>query len=117
MARRNYKQKSASSRYWEGKKDIARTNGVFVTKLITWEQSDRREHLWSEERHEAVKSYIKEHGLMFYGEDHQTDSFCGVPLFNDGSVVTYTMRAWGAMMAEVWGGTYIDFYIKDLSGE
>jgi hypothetical protein len=60
-------------------------------------------------RHQLVVEYVTKHQIKAAGDTHQEDF---IPLFNDGSVALYTMRAWGSLMSEIWGGDYLDWYVE-----
>lgn len=65
---------------------------------------------------EALRESIIENNIRTGGDDHQ-QSDNGVPLFSDGTVATYSYRAWGDLMAAVWSEVedkdynYMDFYM------
>lgn len=62
-------------------------------------------------RHGKIVDYIKVNNVKLFGNEHQS---IGIPLFNDGTYCMYTMRAWGGLMASMWGGDYLDWYTKEL---
>lgn len=68
----------------------------------------------------ALRDSIVERGIRESGDWHQ-DSDEGVPLFEDGTVATYSFRAWGDLLAAVWEGVdrlpycYMDFYYSGSS--
>lgn len=47
-------------------------------------------------RKEIVAKKIRNGGFWHQG-DH-----CGVPMFSDGTVATYSMRGWGDLLAAIW---------------
>ena len=65
---------------------------------------------------EALRQAILARGLRRGGDWHQ-NSAGGVPVFDDGSVATFTYRAWGDLLAAVWADadgrdySYVDFYM------
>lgn len=64
---------------------------------------------------EALRAAILERELRYSGSQHQ-NSHDGVPVFSDGTVATFSYRAWGDLMAGVWSEhqdqdySYVDFY-------
>lgn len=100
------------SKYWKDQKQQIRAGGLKLVRFVSGAETDKREWIQDDERYQLIIEYIKEHGLKFCGDEHQSDNFNGIPLFNDGTISVYTMREWGWIMAEVWGGTYIDWYLK-----
>lgn len=64
----------------------------------------------------ALRDYIIENNIKRGGDWHQ-NSESGVPLFSDGTVAIYSYRAWGDLMAAIWGDidgepySYMDFYM------
>ena len=64
---------------------------------------------------EALRAGILARKLRYTGREHQTAQK-GVPVFSDGTIATFSFRAWGEFMAAVWGeeeGAYygfMDFY-------
>jgi hypothetical protein len=77
------------------------------------EEREAREH------YEALRTEILRRRLRVGGDWHQ-ESEQGVPVFSDGGVATFTMRAWGDLLAAVWSTeddkdySYMDFYISGL---
>lgn len=65
---------------------------------------------------EALRQAILARGLRRGGDWHQS-SAAGVPVFDDGSVATFTYRAWGDLLAAIWADadsrdySYVDFYM------
>lgn len=65
---------------------------------------------------EAIRESVLEKGLKLTGEDHQS-SIEGVPLFEDGTIGSFSWRAWGDLMAAIWSEeedkdySYMDFYM------
>lgn len=75
---------------------------------------------FKEEAHpmlEELKRSIIENGVRCTGEEMQDRGDKVVPLWSNGKVDTYTWRAWGDLMAAVWGDhdkknyNYMDFYM------
>lgn len=70
---------------------------------------------------EAVREYIIANAIKRGGDWHQ-NSDQGVPLFHDGTVATFSFRAWGDLMAAIWSEeenrnySYMDFYMECLVG-
>lgn len=52
----------------------------------------------------AIVDDIKENSYLFSGWDHQ-ESFCCVPVLNDGKKRCFSQRGWGGIMAEAYGYT------------
>jgi len=50
---------------------------------------------------EALRKSIVQHDVRYGGFWHQY-SENGVPLFEDGTVATFSMRAWGDLLAAIW---------------
>jgi hypothetical protein len=68
---------------------------------------------------EALRDAIVAGRIWECGDWHQADVLSdgrGVPLFEDGTVATFSFRAWGDLMAAVWSEQlgrqycYMDFY-------
>lgn len=77
---------------------------------------------WKEPSHpyaEALRDAIVERRIWECGDWHQSESCTGVPLFEDGTVATFSFRAWGDLLAAVWSEQlgrsycYMDFYYAD----
>ena len=66
---------------------------------------------------EALRQEILNKDLKFTGAEHQSSNDNNVPLFEDNTVATYSMRAWGDLMAAIWSEKenrdycYMDFYM------
>ena len=65
----------------------------------------------------ALKDEIVKKGLRTTGEQHQYAK-CGVPVFSDETISTFSYRAWGDLMAAIWNTEentnkycYMDFYM------
>jgi len=65
---------------------------------------------------EALREECVKHNIRMTGEQHQYDSR-GTPVFSDGKIGSFSMRAWGDLMAAVWSEAkdkdygYMDFYM------
>ena len=85
---------------------------IVVDRWISWKDSEA----YPEAEHsgmayaDRVKA-LKEAGREITGEEHQNLED-GVPLFSDGKVFRGSWRGWGSVMADVWGGCYMDYYMK-----
>ena len=64
---------------------------------------------------EALRAEIIAKNIRFTGQDHQSVED-GVPLFSDGKVGSFSMRAWGDFLSATWSEhenkdySYMDFY-------
>lgn len=69
-----------------------------------------------EQIYQCIIADIKEHGYVFAGDTHQSEKWCGAPTveLDDGRQFHFcaSMRAWGHLMSEAWGGNYMDFYMS-----
>lgn len=64
---------------------------------------------WSEAARphlECLKAHIVENGIRNGGFWHQAE---GIPQFSDGVYLFLSMRAWGDLMAAIWGGHYCHY--------
>jgi hypothetical protein len=65
-------------------------------------------------RRAVIKSHLKAGGDWHQSEDE------GVPVFSDGTIATFSYRAWGDIMAAIWAEeenkdyTYMSFYMDCL---
>lgn len=65
---------------------------------------------------EAIRRAVLKNKIRITGDLHQYNSD-GVPLFNDGTVATFSFRGWGDLMAAIWSEAedkdynYMDFYM------
>lgn len=65
---------------------------------------------------EAIRTSVIKYDVRHTGEDHQGGPD-GVPLFSDGTVGTFSWRAWGDLMAAIWSEEedkdycYMNFYM------
>jgi hypothetical protein len=66
--------------------------------------------------HEALREAVMKSGLRRGGDWHQF-SPDGVPVFDDGTIATFSFRGWGDLMAAIWADTdgrchgYMDYYM------
>jgi len=85
-----------------------------------WRENTWQDYLdqWSasaQHHCEALRSEILRRQLRRGGFWHQSETECGVPVFSDGSVACFSMRAWGDLLAAVWSEAdgvpycYVDF--------
>ena len=88
---------------------------AFGEKLVG-RPHDELHRAW-QEAEDIVKACISRNGFKFSGEYHQYGE-CGMPMFDDGSVLFCSWRHWGSIMAEAWdpdgakGLDYMDFYMS-----
>jgi len=63
---------------------------------------------------EALREACVKHNIRITGVQHQNDSN-GVPVFSDGKIGSFSLRAWGDLMAAIWSEAenkdynYMDF--------
>lgn len=66
---------------------------------------------------EKLRKAIIEKNIRCTGEQHQSDFYKSVPLWDNGLVDTYSYRAWGDLMAAIWSEvdntdySYMSFYM------
>ena len=101
-----------------------------VIKFITWKEAEHKKEnglggmggffsdgmrwedykaAWKEEVHESLEGLrlsIIANQINCTGDEHQHSGYPSVPLFDDGTVATYSYRAWGDLMAAVWSSEY-----------
>lgn len=71
----------------------------------------------------AVKKYCIDNKIFFTDSEHQQARFATVPIVNDKYVITYSLRSWSGLMADVWneilhkGYSYLDFYCDSIPDE
>lgn len=103
----------------EGRVESLGGLGGFFSKGMRW-----RDYIscFSEkigEYAEAFRQYVLENEIKHGGDWHQSNEE-GVPLFSDGTVGTFSYRAWGDIMAAIWSEEegvdyeYMDFYMERL---
>jgi len=65
---------------------------------------------------EAIRTSVLENSYKFSGNYHQNGPN-GVPVFEDGTMGSFSFRAWGDLMAAIWSTEenkdyhYMDFYM------
>lgn len=79
-----------------------------VVKWIPWQGGLQETE--TPEAEEAIIEDIRSNGYVFSGYDHQRSDVLGMPVFEDGTVRTYSCRGWGRVMAIAWN-------VRDQSGE
>jgi len=66
---------------------------------------------------EALRQEIETNRIRRGGDWHQEDPH-GVPIFEDGTIATFSYRAWGDLQAAIWSECedydycYMDFYME-----
>lgn len=69
---------------------------------------------------EAIREDVVKNGIEICGDEHQ-NSDRGVPLFENGTIGSFSFRAWGDLMAAIWSTerdqdySYLDFYMSGWS--
>lgn len=92
--------------------------GASYTKSRTWQEHLSRTEPRLRPYHDALRPAVLARGLRRGGDWHQRAAD-GVPVFDDGAIATFSFRAWGALMAAIWGPedrcsySYMDFYMDD----
>lgn len=67
---------------------------------------------------EALRTDILERKIRNGGNWHQSTNAKGVPVFSDGTVATYSMRAWGDLMAAIYSEIEdVDYSYCDFAWE
>ncbi len=90
--------------------------GASHTKSRTWQEHLSRTEPRLRPYHDALRHAVLARGLRRGGDWHQHGPD-GVPVFDDGAIGTFSFRAWGALMAAIWGAengriySYMDFYM------
>jgi len=64
----------------------------------------------SDEHYEAVRRFIRKQEITFGGFYHQNGPD-GALLFDDGRTFLVSQRVWAGIVADVWGGSYLDYYL------
>lgn len=65
---------------------------------------------------EAIRLSVIENNLRITGQQHQYSDM-GTPVFEDGTIGSFSFRAWGDLMAAIWSEyedkdyNYMDFYM------
>lgn len=76
---------------------------------------DVRELNVTDQHIDFFKNHLIENKIKIGGDEHQSGY---IPVFDDGAILLYSYRAWGALMAEIWSEidgreyNYMDFYMK-----
>jgi hypothetical protein len=89
--------------------------GGWFSKGMRWADyiSSMKEEL--QPYYQALFNEIKEHDIVLYGNEHQ-QSDCGVPLFSDGTIGSFSYRGFADLMAAARSEIddkdygYMDFY-------
>lgn len=91
-----------------------------VVKWVPWKGGMKENK--TQEAEEAIIEEIRANGYAFSGWSHQNEP-TGVPMFEDGTVGTYSLRGWGDIMARAWGildeenkPNYMAFYMHTPEG-
>jgi hypothetical protein len=113
-----------------------RKDKITVVKWISYKEAESKErkpihkddffysddHKEKKERNQyynALKESIIKNKIRFSGTWHQNDPH-GAPLFSDGTSATWSMRAWGCILAGIWSDIdgvdydYVDFAWTDV---
>lgn len=61
-------------------------------------------------RLECLKAHLVANNIRRGGRWHQSQ---GIPQFSDGSYMYFSQRAWGDLMAAIWGGHYCHYAWED----
>ena len=106
---------ASDARIAAGAVDIGGWGGD-MTKDMRWaDYLEMTDPMWRG-HFEALRQAILARGLRRGGDWHQ-HAVDGVPVFDDGTLATFSFRAWGDLMAAVWsevdgrGYGYMDFYM------
>lgn len=73
--------------------------------------------------HQAVLDYCVRNHIFYTDSEHQSSQYKCVPIVNNKWVMTYTLRAWSGLMADVWSRIlhksydYLDFYCQSIPEE
>lgn len=93
-----------------------------LPKVVGWCKWSDKYRDWLDVHHRddgarlAIMNEIRRNKYKFGGTYHQQGEF-GCPVMEDGTVYMVSMRSWGSMMAEVWGGDYTEFAWADVCGD
>lgn len=89
--------------------------GGFFKNGMRWKDYidvlDEDEKLYAE----ALRRAVVDHDFRYTGDQHQNGPL-GVPVFSDGTYASFSLRAWGDLMAAIWSEqedvdySYMDFY-------
>ncbi len=89
--------------------------GGFFVGGMRWKDYIEQYNEKGAEYAEALRAGVLERKLKYNGSEHQ-NSIEGVPVFSDGTIATFSFRAWGDLIAAVWSEeenidySYMDFY-------
>ncbi len=84
---------------------------IKVKKWVKWiGNPDEREIHWNDPDIEKYIQGLKEEGRIITGSEHQSLDD-GMPIFEDDSVMSLSLKGWGNMMAKAFGGSYNDYYM------
>lgn len=89
--------------------------GGFFQKGMRWKDYIKIWNNNSKNYIEAIRKSVVENNIKITGELHQ-NSYCGVPMFENMKVASFSFRAWGDLMAAIWSTEentdycYMDFY-------
>lgn len=104
---------------WFGNNPAGKTNEERWGARHTWADYLERKPPEARQYAEAMRDAIVAGRVWECGDWHQADTLSdghGVPLFEDGTVATFSFRAWGDLLAAVWSEQlgrlfcYMDFY-------
>lgn len=93
-----------------------------LPKVVGWCKWSDKYRDWHDVHHcddgarLAIMNEIRRNKYKFGGTYHQQGEF-GCPVMEDGTVYIVTMRSWGSIMADVWGGDYCEYAWSDAMGE
>lgn len=75
----------------------------------------------SEKCDKAVHKFCVENKIFYTDEEHQSDRYACCPVIDNKYVVTYSLRTWSGLMADVWNEildrddlTYLDIYCNSV---
>lgn len=97
----------------------------------SWDEAEKLEDNWKDvperevhELHEKcykeLVDYCVDNKIFFTDDQHQSNSFKAVPLFDGKLPMTFSLRAWSGLIADVWNkilGTnynYLTFYCGSI---
>ena len=62
----------------------------------------------------SIVNFLAEHDILLLPDTHQSEESYGAPVvrLEDGTVYRYecTLRCWGGILADAFGGDYLDYY-------
>lgn len=115
-------------------KDYAEKNSICVDEAFEYLKKENEKLSYYTDENKAnfykdinemcyiqLKKYCIKNNIFITDIDHQSSSCEGIPVFKDDDgqkyMVTYSLRAWSGLMAEVWNAIlktdkyyYLDFY-------